>query len=183
MTEEVPLWLRVFDVLVGIILAALGIWVILGIVNPMMLVGIAIMRILGVILIIWGVWRFIKAFLAKEMVTTSRTLLLIAAMLLVIFGGLAFAHPLLLESLIAFLFAVGLIVFGVITFIVAFVEKDEKDWVRGLRMGLGFFLLILGIIFVFYLQTAAQILYVFLAIALIIIGFVRLVFGLSGDYY
>ncbi|MFW9985914.1 MAG: DUF308 domain-containing protein [Candidatus Odinarchaeota archaeon] len=183
MSEEIPMWLRALDVLVGIILVVLGIWVIWGIIDPSYLIGVTLMQLMGIILIIWGIWNLIKGFLAKEMAMAYRALLLIAAILLIIFGGLAFAHPFLVESVIALLFAIGLIIYGVITLIVSLMDKETKGWVRSLAIILGFFLLILGIIFIFFLQTAATVLYFFLAIALIIAGFVRIVYGLSGEYY
>jgi uncharacterized membrane protein HdeD (DUF308 family) len=180
---EVPMWLRALDVLIGIIMVVLGIWVIWAIINPLVLPGIAIFQLLGVILIIWGIWNLIKAFLTKEVGMAWRVLLIIAAILLIVFGGLAFAHPLLAENLIALLFAIGLIIYGVIILVVGFMDKESKGWVRGLGMILGIFLLVLGIIFIFELQIAAAILYFFLAIALLIGGFVRIVFGLSGEVY
>jgi uncharacterized membrane protein HdeD (DUF308 family) len=183
MSEEFPVWLRAIDVIVGILLVVLGIWVIWGIINPLVLIGVALMQLLGIILLIWGIWNLIKGLLTKELVPAYRTLLFIAAILLIIFGALAFALPATAESLIALLFAVGLIIYGVIILIVGFMDKQNKDWVRILAIIFGFSLLILGIIFVFYLQTAANILYFFLAVALIIAGFVRIVYGLSGENY
>ena len=77
----------------------------------------------------------------------------------------------------------GLIIYGVIILIIGFMDKEAKGWARGLAIVLGFFLLILGIIFIFYLQTAATFLYFLLAIAFMIGGFARIVYGLSGHYY
>jgi uncharacterized membrane protein HdeD (DUF308 family) len=53
---------------------------------------------------------------------------------------------------------------------------------RGLSAILGIFLLILGIFFIYNLFAAAAFLYFLLALALLFGGFVRIVFGLSGDY-
>ena len=54
MSEEIPMWLRALDVLVGIILVVLGIWVIWGIIDPTYLIGVTLMQLLGIILIIWA---------------------------------------------------------------------------------------------------------------------------------
>jgi uncharacterized membrane protein HdeD (DUF308 family) len=183
MSEEVPMWLRALDIIIGIILVVLGIWVIWGIIDSAILVGLVLMQALGVILIIWGIWNLIRGLLARELAMAYRALLFIAAILLIIFGAIVFALPALGEAVIALLFAVGLIIYGVIILIVGFMDKDAKGWVRGGRVILGFFLLILGVIFVFYLQTAATFLYFLLAIGLILAGFFRIIFGLSGENY
>jgi uncharacterized membrane protein HdeD (DUF308 family) len=138
------------------------------------------MQLLGAILIIWGIWNIIRGFLASEMVMTYRALMLIAAILLIIFGAIVFALPALGESLIALLFAIGLIIYGVIILIIGFMDSSALGWIRGGRIILGFFLLILGIIFVFYLQTAATFLYFLLAIGLILTGFFRVIQGLQS---
>ncbi len=183
MSEGVATWLRALDATIGIILVVLGIIVIWAVINPLILFGIAIFQILGILLIIYGLWNLIKAFLATELATSSRALLFIGSILLLIFGGLSFAHPLLAESLIALLFAVGLIIFGVIILVVSLIDKEVKGWVEWVIVILGILFIIIGGVFLFQLQVAAAFLYILLAIALIIGGIIRIIFGLSGQFY
>ena len=183
MSEEVPIWLRALDVIVGIIMVVLGIWVIWGLIDPTVLIGLALMQLLGIILIIWGIWRLIKAILAKELAMMSRLLLIIGGILLLIFGGLTFAVPLLTQDLIAILFSIGLIIYGIIVLFVSLMNNEVAGWGRWLGVILGFFLIILGGIFLFNWFAAAAFLYLLLAIALLIGGFVRIVYGISGSYY
>lgn len=183
MTEGVPTWLRALDIIIGIVMVILGIIVIWAVINPLILLGVAIFQILGIILIIYGLWNLIKAFRATELATSSRALLFIGSILLLVLGGLSFAHPLLAESLIALLFAIGFIIFGIIILVVSLIDKEVKGWVEWVVVILGVFFIIIGALFIFQLQVAAALLYILLAIALLIGGFVRIVFGLSGQFY
>ena len=180
---QVPMWLRALDVIIGIIMVVLGIWVIWGLIDSTVLIGIWVMQILGIIIIIWGIWQLIKILLYKEATMGYKVLLLIGGLLLIIFGALTFSSPLLTQDLIAILFAVGILIYGVLILIAGFMEKEAKGWQRWLAIILGFFLIILGGFFLFNWYAAASFLYFLLAIALLIGGFVRMVYGLSGSYY
>ena len=183
MSETVPTWLRALDVIIGFIMVILGIWVIWGLIDSAILIGLWVMQILGIILIIWGIWTIIKIFLYKEATMGYKVLLLIAGLLLLIFGGLTFSAPLLTQDIISILAAVGILIYGVFILIAGFMGGEAAGWQRWLGVILGFFLIIIGAYFLFNWFAAAAFLYFLLAIALLFAGFVRIVFGLSGEYY
>lgn len=112
-----------------------------------------------------------------------KVLLFLGGLILIIFGAITFSSPLLTQDLISILFAVGILIYGVLILIGGFMEKEAKGWQRWLAVILGFFLIILGGFFLFNWYATASFLYFLLAIALLISGFVRMVYGLSGSYY
>ncbi|MFX1509571.1 MAG: DUF308 domain-containing protein [Promethearchaeota archaeon] len=179
---EVPMWIRALDIIIGIIMVVLGLWVIWGIFVPSVLVGLVVMQILGIILLIWGIWQIIKIFMYKEASGVVKILFLLGGLLLIIFGAIAIADPLLTAGLAGLLFAIGLLIYGFLILIAGFMASDA-GWQRWLAVVLGIFLVILAAFFLFNWLLAYGTLLIFFAIGLLIGGFVRMVYGFNGSYY
>jgi uncharacterized membrane protein HdeD (DUF308 family) len=180
---EIPMWIRALDVIIGIIMVVLGLWVIWGILNPAVLIALTVMQILGIIAIIWGIWQIIKIFVYKEATMGIKLLFFLAGLLLVIFGAIAVLEPIFFIGLGGLLFAIGLLIYGFLILIAGFMATDAAGWQRWLGVVLGIFLIILGGFFLFNWYLAFGTFLMFFAIGLLLAGFVRIVNGLSGSYY
>ena len=177
---EVPMWLRILDVILGIVAIILAFAVIIW---PAFFVLYGIAVILGVVLIILGIAGIFKALFPKGITTNERALNAILGLIMLIFGALFIAAPTFFPMLLVFVMAGGVLIIGVFMLIQGALGKELKKLVRYLLIIFGFIAIGIAIpAFFFWATWGTELVNMIIAIGLIVFGILGLVIGITGDY-
>jgi uncharacterized membrane protein HdeD (DUF308 family) len=166
--KKSPMWLRLVEIIAGIIIIALGVFVIA---NPS-LATITLVFFLGVTLIILGVTCFIRVF-ANGIAGWQRLLILILSALTIILAAFVIANPLIYgSSLLVVLLGLALLFSGI--------ASAARGAAGGIVVGiLG---IILGFVVIVFPGLGLATLVFLLAVFLAIFGFESIVSGIMGRW-
>ena len=166
--KKSSMWLRLVEIIAGIIIIALGVFVIA---NPS-LATITLVFFLGVALIILGVTCFIRVF-ANGIAGWQRLLNLILSALTIILAAFVIANPLIYgSSLLVVLLGLALLFAGI--------ASAARGAAGGIVVGiLG---IILGFVVIVFPGLGLATLVFLLAVFLIIFGFESIVSGIMGRW-
>ncbi|MFX0079937.1 MAG: hypothetical protein ACFE8O_11920 [Candidatus Hermodarchaeota archaeon] len=191
---QVPRWVRILDILIGIVGILLSVFVLIIILLPgfiflfiphaITITELMLVWIIGIDLILFGLPIIVKGFVIKEITTGSKVLYVIGGLLLIITGGLAYTYPILIESMILLLMSIGFIIYG---FILVFRVYIYSKAVMGRKLVLiliGLIIIAVSITAVIFWSTwTMSLLLMFLGIESIISGMSRLIIGLIVEIY
>jgi hypothetical protein len=178
--SEQPQWLRILDVLLGLIAIFFGA---LLFILPSFIVVYGIGFILGIGLIILGIWQMAKIFLAKDVEVNARIISMIIGLLMVIFGGLFVAAPSFFPTLLVFIFSGAVLIIGLFLLVQGAMGKEMKQWIRILYILFG--IVAIGIAIPAFILPATwgiELVSIAISVALIFFGVLRLLVGIIGDY-
>ena len=166
--KKSSMWLRLVEIIAGIIIIALGVFVIA---NPS-LATITLVFFLGVALIILGVTCFIRVF-ANGIAGWQRLLNLILSALTIILAAFVIANPLIYgSSLLVVLLGLALLFAGI--------ASAARGAAGGIVVGiLG---IILGFVVIVFPGLGLATLVFLLAVFLLIFGFESIVSGIMGRW-
>ncbi len=159
---KIPFWLRLFNLLFGVILVILSGYIIIN-------VGIALLSILLlfiIILLVSGIIRIINGIFDQHLSKKIRIVNLIIGILVIGLGIVVWNYPLFGVEILIYLLAFGLILQGVARITVGGADTYLVGWFRA-------FLIILGVI---------SILLASLVILAPVLGEIMLVFLLSWGF-
>ncbi|MFX1565201.1 MAG: DUF308 domain-containing protein [Promethearchaeota archaeon] len=173
-------WLRILDVILGLIAILFGA---LLFIVPGFIVVYGIGMILGIGLIILGIWQIAKIFLAKEIDMQARIISIFIGLLMVIFGGLFIAAPSFFPTLLVYILSGAILVIGLFLLVQGAMGKQMKQWMRILYIIFGIIAIGIAIpAFVLPATWGIDLVSIAVSIALIFFGALRLLIGLTGDY-
>jgi uncharacterized membrane protein HdeD (DUF308 family) len=166
--KKSSMWLRLVEIIAGIIIIALGVFVIA---NPS-LATITLVFFLGVALIILGVTCFVRVF-ANGIAGWQRLLILILSALTIILAAFVIANPLIYgSSLLVVLLGLALLFAGI--------ASAARGAAGGIVVGiLG---IILGFVVIVFPGLGLATLVFLLAVFLAIFGFESIVSGIMGRW-
>ncbi len=166
--KKSSMWLRLVEIIAGIIIIALGVFVIA---NPS-LATITLVFFLGVALIILGVTCFIRVF-ANGIAGWQRLLNLILSALTIILAAFVIANPLIYgSSLLVVLLGLALLFAGI--------ASAARGAAGGIVVGiLG---IILGFVVIVFPGLGLATLVFLLAVFLLVFGFESIVSGIMGRW-
>lgn len=175
-----PQWLRVLDIVLGLIAILFGA---LLFILPSIIVAYGIGFILGIGLVILGLWQIIKIFLAKDIEMNARIISIIIGIIMVIFGGLFIAAPTFFPTILVFLLSGAILIVGIFLLVQGAMGKEMKQWIRILYLLFGIIAIGIAIpAFVFPMTWGLDLVSMAVSIALIFFGALRLLVGITGDY-
>ncbi len=173
-------WLRILDIILGLIAILFGA---LLFVVPSIIVVYGIGMILGIGLIILGLWQIVKIFIAKDVEMNAKIISIFIGLLMVIFGALFIAAPSFFPLLMVFILSGGILVIGIFLLVQGAMGKDMKQWIRILYIIFGIIAIGIGIpAFIFPATWGLDLVSMAVSIALIFFGALRLLVGITGDY-
>jgi len=173
-------WLRILDVILGLIAILFGA---LLFVVPSIIVVYGIGMILGIGLIILGLWQIVKIFIAKDVDMNAKIISVFIGLLMVIFGALFIAAPSFFPLLMVFILSGGILVIGIFLLVQGAMGKDMKQWIRILYIIFGIIAIGIGIpAFILPATWGLDLVSMAVSIALIFFGALRLLVGITGDY-
>ena len=173
-------WLRILDVILGLIAILFGA---LLFVVPSVIVVYGIGMILGIGLIILGLWQIVKIFIAKDVDMNAKLISVFIGLLMVIFGALFIAAPSFFPLLMVFILSGGILVIGIFLLVQGAMGKDMKQWIRILYIIFAIIAIGIGIpAFILPATWGLDLVSMAVSIALIFFGALRLLVGITGDY-
>lgn len=177
---EIPQWLRILDVVLGLIAILFGA---LLFIMPSFIVVYGIGFILGIGLIILGIWQILKIILVKDLEMQTRFISLIIGLLMVIFGGLFVAAPSFFPILLVFILSGAVLIIGLFLLVQGAMGKEMVQWIRILYIIFGIIAIAIAIpSFVLPATWGIDLVSIAVSVALIFFGALRLLVGVTGDY-
>ena len=174
--KEMPQWLRIFQIIVGIIAVGLGLYVLL---NP----GpglFFLVFLLAVALIVLGINRIIFGISAKVFPGWVRGVSLVAGIIILLLGLYVAASPATTLPILIFLLALALLIYGVERIFMGAAGKEMGTLDRMLCIGIGLFNVVFAAIVIFHPLLGLLGFIAILAFILIISGVGGIVSGLTG---
>lgn len=173
-------WLRILDIILGLIAILFG--ALLFLVHSIIIVY-WIGMILGIGLIILGLWQIAKIFITKDIDMNAKIISIFIGLLMVIFGALFIATPYFFEILMVFILSGGILIIGIFLLVQGAMGKAMKQWIRILYIIFGIGGIGIGIpAFIFPATWGLDLVSMAVSIALIFFGALRLLVGVTGDY-
>lgn len=177
---EVPQTLRILDIILGIIAIILGAFFFI---LPGFVVVYGLGLILGIGLILLGIWRNIKIFLAKELSMQDRMISIVIGLLMLIFGGLFIAAPSFFPTLLVYIFSGAVLIISILLLVQGAMGKELEKWTRIIYIIFGIIAIIIAVpAFILPATWGIELVSIAVSIALIFFGTLRLLIGITGDY-
>ena len=171
-----PQWLRIFEIIVGIIAVGLGLYVLF---NP----GpglFFLVFLLAVALIVLGINRIIFGISAKVFPGWVRGVSLVAGIIILLLGLYVAASPATTLPILIFLLALAMLIYGVERIFMGAAGKEMGTLDRVLCIGVGLFNVVFAAIVIFHPLLGLLGFIAILAFILIISGVGGIVSGLTG---
>ena len=177
MTEkQVPTWVRITDILLGIIAILASVLVIL---NTALAIQILILSIaLG--LVVLGLARILRGVFSKVLSDPIRTLNVAAGLVVAIAALVPLLFPALVVQLILFSLAFVLLLVGVVRVVNGGFGKALPNWLRGVLVILGCATIAFSLAVFLFPAFGEATLALLLALGLLTTGLGRILKGLSG---
>jgi len=179
MAEKVtPLWLRIVQIVAGIIVLILAAYVIF---NPHLAIGL-LRLLLGIALIILGIAIIARAATVKVTSMGGRIVEVILGIIILVLGVAAIVYTNFGTAVLITLFAVGLLLnaIGRIAFSGYVVGAGLPPWLRGTSLVLGIVALIIAIAVIIFPGLGVALLTLLVALALLLLGIELIVSGAVG---
>jgi uncharacterized membrane protein HdeD (DUF308 family) len=173
-------WLRILDIILGLIAILFGA---LLFVVPSIIIVYGIGMILGIGLIILGLWQIVKIFIAQDVDMNAKLISIFIGLLMVIFGALFIAAPSFFPTLMVFILSGAILIIGIFLLVQGAMGKQLKQWIRILYIIFG--IIAIGIAIPAFILPATwglDLVSIAVSIALIFFGALRLLIGITGDY-
>lgn len=191
---QVHRWIRILDIILGIVGIILGIFVIVIMSIPGIfflfvphitnITELILLWLVGIGLILFGLIVIIKGFIIKRISLLSKILYTVSGLLLIIFGGLAYTYPILTEFMIFLLMFIGIIIYGIIFVLRSLLDSEKTLGRRLLLFIIDFLLIAIAIPGAIYWSIWTQpLLLILLGIALTINGLFRIIIGVISEIY
>jgi uncharacterized membrane protein HdeD (DUF308 family) len=177
MTEKpVPTWVRVTDILLGIIAILASILVIL---NTALAIQILIFSI-GVGLAVLGFARILRGMFSKVLSDPIRALNVAAGLVIAIVALVPLLFPALVVQLILLSLAFVLLLVGIVRLVNGGFGKALPTWLRGVLVVLGIFTIAFALGVFLFPALGEATLALLLALGLLTTGLGRILKGISG---
>ena len=176
LTVKLPLWLRIINILAGILYIILSFLVLIDI-------GFAtftLLIILAVSLMLIGLSRIVNGIFIPKQRLFLRILKIIVGILLLPLALIVITYPALGIDVLIILLAGGLIANGVLRIIIASADVNIPNWFRVLLFILGILTILLGIIVIISFDYGMLVLILLLALSFIFAGVARIMYGVVG---
>ncbi len=173
---ELPMWLRVFYIISGILSIGFALVVLINIKFVYLITAI----LLGIALITIGSTRILIGIFDKKLTKWLRIFNLVIGVLLFPIGIVAMVyHDITVEVVYVFI-ALALIILGIFGVVKGFEEKKKDNWYQLMLIIYGFILMTLGILVLVFDSVGDAALIAILASGFMLIGVRRLIEGSVG---
>jgi uncharacterized membrane protein HdeD (DUF308 family) len=170
--ETQPGWLKWVEVGLGILIVVISIYALTSPAEAF----VALIRVIGIILIILGIEKIIAGIFFH---IKRRAASIGLGILILIFGGLAFAYPVETGSILTIFIGIALLFGGSASIVEGFSGK-ESGWKRAFLIGVGALLIIIGIFTLVSVAFAFKFAGFVIAIGLLIAGIEMIAAGATG---
>jgi uncharacterized membrane protein HdeD (DUF308 family) len=176
-SEYYPSWSRSLDLVLGLVIVAVSLWIVL---DPSLAQRTIVLTI-AIALAVVGFVRIIKTIFMKRLDTRARitkgTVGVVATMLsmgVVLFPDLAITF---LVTMVTF----AIMLMGMSRIVVGHLEKGMATWARALYIGGGIIAFSFGFLAAVFPDLGFYTLILLLSAAMITVGIIRIVSGITGE--
>ncbi len=175
--EEYPPWTRGLDIVIGFVIIFVGAWIILN----TALVEAMLVLLLALGLLVIGFTRLGKGLLMKKLNTTTRTVKVVSGI-----GAIALALAAILFSsytitVLITILTFGIMLIGMARIIVGYREAGLKSGMRVANIAGGGLVFLFGFVVAIFPSLGLYTLKLLLAIAILVLGSLRIASGASGE--
>jgi len=169
-----PAWLRILEVILGIIALILAVYLIF---NPHVAIGL-LRTLLAIALIVLGVAAIVRGAVAKSASAWGRVLSIILGIIVFVLGVASIYSSVIGDTILVTIFALGLLLtaIGRIEF-AGYAVGAGAPQLRGASFALGIIALILAILVIAIPQLGATLLVILAALTLLLLGIALVVSG------
>jgi len=178
MADRHPIWLRAAEIVAGIIVLILAVYVIF---NPNVAIGL-LRLILGIGLIILGLALIISGAGSRTARMGGRVISIILGIIVLALGVAAIVYTNFGSALLITVFAIGLLInaIGRIAYSGYAVGVGAPAWLRGSSLVLGIIALIIAIVVIVFPSFGGALLTILVALALLLLGIELIVSGAAS---
>ena len=175
--DKSPSWLRILQVVLGLISIGLSIAVLA---SPASAIATVIV-LLSIVLFIVGIERIASGISAASTTRSSTLVNIGLGILVIILSSVAMAYPLESAAFLIILGAIALLINGIARLIHGFVDKNHAGWSRVVLIFVGIVSIILSLIVLAHpVNIGIPLLAIILSVALIINGLEMIGLGIAG---
>ncbi len=174
--EGYPNWLRGLDVLIGMLMLAVGLWVLLFIESVS---GLALL-IFSFTLILMGGTRIIKGVKYNSIERTNRLLNVLVGIAVILLSSSVFLMPSLGDVLLLRILTFSIMLIGALRLWLGFTRKEIPMWARAAQFIVGMTILGMGIIIFIVPIAQFDFMLYLMSAAILSNGAIRIVNGLTG---
>ncbi len=173
-----PGWLRVLEIVAGIILVCTALYVWL---YPAVAIEVYVL-LFAIALLILGCMRIISGIAAQNLATALRVLFIIVGILLVVIGGYALAYPFIGALTLVYFFAFALLFTGFDRIALSGTEKctEPRTWLMYLTIIAGIFAVIISLAILFYPGFGLALVFLLISLELFLLGTELVAAGITG---
>ncbi|MFW9986191.1 MAG: DUF308 domain-containing protein [Candidatus Odinarchaeota archaeon] len=176
--KQSPMWLRAIQIIFGLIAIILSFWVII---QPPLTTFFILILFFAIGLLFIGLMAIFRGIFSKDLPGWLRALNIIVGILIIILMPSPFFEPILTAFLLLWLFAFGLIFYGLTNLMLGFAAPDTPGWYRALLIIFGFLLMIFGFQVIWAPIFGLVLAVWFLCFGLIFGGIELLIAGFTGQ--
>ncbi len=174
--KEMPKWLRIFEIIVGVVAVGLGLYVLLNLGTGLYFLII----LLAVALIVLGINRIVFGISAKVFPGWVRGVSLVAGIIILCLGLYIASNPVTTIPYLIFLLALAMLIYGVERIFMGAAGREMGTLDRILCIGIGLFNVVFAAIIIFHPLLGLFGFVAILAFILIVSGVGGIVSGLTG---
>lgn len=176
-SEDYPGWIRGFDILVGFVLVLIGFYVLIGGTFTEAL----ILNFFAIGLLLVGVIRTVKGFMMPNLQRVSKVIKILLGIGIIGLSVGVILFPALAITTLIILVALALMMSGMSRMVVGYMEKELAAWARGMYIVAGLVTFSIGFIAGIFPTFGFLILSLMISLAIIFLGVVRILSGISGE--
>jgi len=179
--ESIPAWMRIVEILFGILAIILGILVFIA---PTYISFLVFVLAMCAVIVLLGFGLIYRGLTQKERPGTMRLLLIIGGVILIILGIYLYVDATLFAALLlVWIFGIALAVDGIMAITYAFTSIRIKSWQRWTLIIIGIIEAILGFFIVVIPLFGVNVFNILAIIALIFVGIAYIIAGITGEQF
>ena len=176
-SEAYPWWIRAIDIVIGLAIIIASIWIVLD----SNLAQRAVVLSLSLVLLALGIIRFAKSIFIRELEQVSRIIKGAIGIISIVLSMAVVLFPDLAITFVVTLITFGIMFTGISRLIVGYMEKELATWARALYIVGGIITFGFGFIAAVFPSLGFFTLILLLSAAMITLGVIRIVSGITGE--
>ncbi len=172
-----PEWLRGLDVIVGLAILVVSVWIVIDI----SLAERTIVFVISIALLVVGLVRFTKSLLMTRLDTRARITKGVVGIAVILLSMAAVLLPDLTVVFLVTMMTYAIMLMGLSRIIVGYVESELARWARALYIGGGVVIFCFGFLAALFPGVGFYTLVLLLSAAMMTVGIIRIVSGITGE--
>ncbi|MFX1319344.1 MAG: DUF308 domain-containing protein [Promethearchaeota archaeon] len=179
--ESIPAWMRIVEIIIGILAIIFGILVFIA---PTYISYLVFILAMCAVIILLGFGLIYRALTQKERTGTMRFLFVFGGIILIILGIYLYVdYTLFAALLLVWIFGIALAIDGILAITYAFTSLRIKNWQHWTLIIIGIIEAMLGLFVVVVPLFGVNVFNILAVIALIFVGIAYIIAGIMGERF